>query len=139
MKKIFGVAVAILLCVCLASCKDEGKQDELSKVIVSEKSEIETQLVINSRDDSEATYEKVQASEKNMPSEEKKTEEAPEISEISKAPSEYDYVLNTNSRKFHYPSCSSATQTKDINKAYHKGTREELVGMGYDPCGRCKP
>ena len=136
MKKIFGVALAILVCVYLVSCKDEGKQNELSRVIVNEKSEIETQLVINSRDDTEVVVEKEQIPDKDETSEEKETEE---VSEISEVPLEYDYVLNTNTRKFHYPSCSSALQTKDKNKAYHKGTREELIDMEYDPCGRCKP
>lgn len=50
-----------------------------------------------------------------------------------------DYVLNTNSKKFHYPSCSSAKQTKDSNKAYFTGTRDEVIKKGYSPCGRCCP
>ena len=50
-----------------------------------------------------------------------------------------DYVLNTNSRKFHYPSCSSAKQTKESNKAYFTGTRDEVIQNGYSPCGRCFP
>lgn len=50
-----------------------------------------------------------------------------------------DYVLNTNTRKFHYPSCSSAKQTKESNKAYFTGTRDEVIQKGYSPCGRCFP
>ncbi len=50
-----------------------------------------------------------------------------------------DYVLNTDSKKFHYPSCNSAKKIKDENKAYHTGTRDELIAMGYDPCGNCDP
>lgn len=50
-----------------------------------------------------------------------------------------DYILNTNTKKFHYPSCSSVDQMKEKNKAYFTGTREECIEMGYDPCGRCKP
>lgn len=49
------------------------------------------------------------------------------------------YVLNTNTGKFHYPSCSSVDDMKDSNKAYHTGTRDEVIGMGYSPCGRCNP
>jgi len=50
-----------------------------------------------------------------------------------------DYVLNTNTKKFHYPSCSSVKRMSEKNKAYHSGTREEILSMGYDPCGNCNP
>lgn len=50
-----------------------------------------------------------------------------------------DYVLNKKSKKFHYPSCSSAGQIKDSNKELFCGTREELIGRGYEPCKRCYP
>ena len=50
-----------------------------------------------------------------------------------------DYVLNTNSHKFHYPSCSSVDSMKESNKAFFHGTREEVIAKGYDPCGRCHP
>lgn len=50
-----------------------------------------------------------------------------------------DYVLNTNSKKFHYPSCSSVDQMSEKNKAFFNGTRDELISRGYDPCGRCHP
>lgn len=50
-----------------------------------------------------------------------------------------DYVLNTNSKKFHYPSCSSVKQMSEKNKAYYTGTRDEIIAMGYDPCGNCHP
>lgn len=52
---------------------------------------------------------------------------------------EYDYVLNTNSHKFHYPDCPSVDQMKDSNKKYFTGTREEVIEMGYEPCGNCDP
>ena len=50
-----------------------------------------------------------------------------------------DYVLNTNSKKFHYPECSSVSQMKASNRADFHGTREEVIAKGYEPCGRCKP
>ena len=49
------------------------------------------------------------------------------------------YILNTNSKKFHYPSCSSVDDMKESNKREFTGTRDEVIAMGYDPCGRCKP
>jgi len=49
------------------------------------------------------------------------------------------YILNTNSMKFHYPSCGSADDIKDSNKSTFTGTRDDLLARGYDPCGRCHP
>lgn len=49
------------------------------------------------------------------------------------------YILNTNSRKFHYPSCSSVGKMKESNKAEFFGTRDEIMSIGYDPCGSCHP
>ena len=50
-----------------------------------------------------------------------------------------DYVLNTNTKKFHRPDCSSVGKMKDKNKEYFNGTREELLNKGYSPCGSCHP
>ena len=49
------------------------------------------------------------------------------------------YVLNTNTKKFHYPSCSSVKQMADKNRKDVTATREEVIAMGYDSCGRCNP
>ncbi len=49
------------------------------------------------------------------------------------------YVLNTNSKKFHHPDCSSAKTIADKNKQTYTGTREELIDDGYSPCGNCDP
>lgn len=50
-----------------------------------------------------------------------------------------DYVLNTNSKKFHKPSCSSVKQMADKNREDVKDTRENILNRGYDPCKRCNP
>lgn len=52
---------------------------------------------------------------------------------------ETTYILNTNTKKFHYPSCSSVKQMAEKNKKEYIGTREEVINQGYDPCKRCKP
>lgn len=49
------------------------------------------------------------------------------------------YILNTNTKKFHYPSCSSVKQMKDKNKKEVTCSRDEVIEMGYDPCKRCDP
>lgn len=51
----------------------------------------------------------------------------------------YDYIINTNTGKFHYPWCSSVGQMKESNKWYYNGTHDDVVNMGYVPCRRCCP
>ena len=63
----------------------------------------------------------------------------PEPAPDKTAAPQADYIANTNTHKFHYPSCSSVDQMKEENKWYFNGTAEELIDLGYDPCGNCKP
>ena len=49
------------------------------------------------------------------------------------------YVLNTNSHKFHLPTCPSVESIKEDNRQDYTGTREDLIAQGYSPCGQCKP
>ena len=52
---------------------------------------------------------------------------------------ESSYVLNTNTKKFHLPSCSSLNQMNENNKEEFTGTRDELIQQGYESCKRCNP
>ncbi len=49
------------------------------------------------------------------------------------------YVLNTNTKKFHYSYCSSVDEMKEKNKKYVTWSREEIIDKGYKPCKRCEP
>ena len=49
------------------------------------------------------------------------------------------YILNTNSKKFHEPDCGSAAKISAANKGTFTGTRDQLIAMGYSPCGNCDP
>ena len=49
------------------------------------------------------------------------------------------YIANKNTKKFHYPTCSSVGQMKESNKKYLNCTRDQAMQQGYDPCGRCCP
>lgn len=49
------------------------------------------------------------------------------------------YILNTNTKKFHLPFCSSVTNMKDEVREEYTGNREDLIAQGYDPCKRCNP
>ncbi len=50
-----------------------------------------------------------------------------------------DYILNKNTKKFHYPTCPSVGDMKESNKIYFTGNRDEAVRLGYTPCKRCSP
>lgn len=65
------------------------------------------------------------------------TEAAPAVSESESV--EQTYILNTNTHKFHIPSCSSIEDIKDSNKETYAGSRDDLIAQGYEPCGLCKP
>ena len=52
---------------------------------------------------------------------------------------ESDYVVNRNTKKFHYPYCDSVNDMKAKNRIDFTGSREELIDMGYTPCKRCNP
>ena len=47
------------------------------------------------------------------------------------------YILNTSSKKIHYPSCSSANKILDKNRGEHTGDYTELLSQGYTTCGIC--
>lgn len=65
--------------------------------------------------------------------------EAPTNPPVVDTPSTRDWVINTNTGKFHYPSCSHAKKIKSSNRWDYNGTRDDVVGMGYSPCGSCHP
>lgn len=73
-------------------------------------------------------------------SREASSEAGPESSDTSSFPENAtDYVLNKNTRVFHFPDCSSVPDIKPKNKESYTGSRDELIQQGYAPCGRCHP
>lgn len=67
---------------------------------------------------------------------EQKPEEEKNIENESK---DTIYILNTNTKKFHYEECSSVKDIKPKNKETYNGTKAWLADNGYSPCGICKP
>ena len=53
--------------------------------------------------------------------------------------SKREYVLNTNTKRYHLPGCKSLSQMKDKNKETFRGSKSDLDKMGYRPCGNCEP
>lgn len=60
-------------------------------------------------------------------------------SSVSSIEKESKYILNTNSKKFHYETCSGIEKISKNNRENFYGTREELISKGYSSCGICKP
>lgn len=65
-------------------------------------------------------------------------EESGEI-QSSKGNKKETYILNTNTKKFHKPDCSSVSGMSESNRKQVKTTRSELMEGGYDPCKNCNP
>lgn len=48
-----------------------------------------------------------------------------------------DYVVNTNTGKFHTPYCSQVERISEKNRLYVRATAEELIESGYSPAKEC--
>lgn len=58
---------------------------------------------------------------------------------ISSEESESTWVLNTNTMKFHKPSCKDVNNIKAENKQVVTALRSDVISQGYSPCGHCRP
>lgn len=112
MKTVVKVAVSVLCLLILIFCRYQHRQTEIVDKHIS-------------------TYESTE--EQSEP----KTEVAPPSFES--CANQTSYVLNMNTKKFHYPYCSSVKQMADKNRKDVTAIREDVIAMGYIPCGRCNP
>ena len=53
--------------------------------------------------------------------------------------SNYQYILNIRSYKFHKPECESVAEMSRSNCEGSNLTKEEIIALGYIPCNNCKP
>jgi hypothetical protein len=49
-----------------------------------------------------------------------------------------NYIGNSNSKKFHLPTCGSAAKISSANRVTF-ANRADAVSAGYQPCKQCKP
>ncbi len=61
------------------------------------------------------------------------------VSTTSENESSKTYILNTNSKKFHYSNCRSVSKMSEKNKETFNGDRSDILSRGYSPCGICHP
>ncbi len=97
------------------------------------KIEVSTQMTSDNNKTEKSTSTKLSTSEKFT------SDQITEEQTTEKEPVGTSYVLNTNTGKFHRPNCSTLGTMKDSNREDYYGTRDEVIGMGYSPCGRCNP
>ncbi len=64
-------------------------------------------------------------------------ESEPEESESSTETGDGSYVLNTNTKRIHLPTCSLAQSMKTENRKEHSGSIDALLSQGYKKCGSC--
>lgn len=50
-----------------------------------------------------------------------------------------EFVINQNTKKFHYADCPSARRILSKNRTTVKTTAEALIKQGYSPCQNCHP
>lgn len=139
MKKLSFIT-AVLLCVTLLfSCgtiQDEGYSsdmisDEESTAPVEES---ETTTAAETETDPPVTETETAPAETETPVIETETN-----SQETEKKTEITYVLNKNTKNFHYQYCRSVKQIKEKNYGTFTGTRDEVIAKGFDPCGNCHP
>ena len=52
---------------------------------------------------------------------------------------EATYILNRNTKKFHYSDCPSVSDMSEKKKLPSSQDRETIIALGYVPCKRCNP
>lgn len=62
-----------------------------------------------------------------------------ETAEENNTGEKMEYILNTNSKKFHLQSCDGVNQMSEKNKKSFTGYKSELISQGYEACGSCNP
>ncbi len=60
-------------------------------------------------------------------------------SDDSRSNAKSTYILNTNTKVFHRPTCASVKRMAARNKQSYTGSRKVLIGKGYAACKVCKP
>ncbi len=87
----------------------------------------------------ETTTKKTETTTNKKETTTKKTETTTKKENTTKKETKITYVLNTSTMKFHLSTCRDVSKIKDENYGTYKGTRDEVIDMGYSPCGHCHP
>lgn len=115
-----------------------------SSSLASSSSEPETSSSSKPSEDYSAPKNSEKTSSSSKPKSSSKAESSeipsksvPEVTSSDKQ-NTFQYVLNTSTKKFHLPTCSSVKKIKPENYATID-SRESAIAQGYSPCKNCNP
>ena len=120
---------------------DTKTQTELSQTQAETETQKETQTEVTTLAETVPTEPQTEPQTETLQTEDSYDDGyvSDELAPVVTEKSGRDYVLNTNTNKFHYPSCSHADRIKAHNRQDYCGTREEVISWGYSPCAVCMP
>lgn len=116
----------------------EAEQEKIEEEESQIQTEVETQQSEDVQQSPETNTEQPKVESEPVVVPEEPVQSQPE-EPVAEQPAAQSYILNTNTKKFHYPSCSSVKTIKPENYGTFEGAREDIVGQGYEACGRCHP
>ena len=112
-------------------CNADVDKTEESKAVISTQEASSAQENSSSPDSQAVTSSTAPVSEESKTANENITTQCEEDISVS-------YCVNTNTKVFHYSTCSYASKIAEKN--YHESnSREEMESLGYRPCKRCNP
>ena len=147
--KAVAIAAAISLCITVWATVDVYRTSDTitvdspsAEVNIENKQKAEEEAEQKAAEEAAAKEAEQKAAEEAAAkeAEQKATEEAAIAENIPETETQdtEEYVLNTNSKKFHHSWCSSANRIKPSNRSTCIG-RDTAIAMGYTSCGQCNP
>ena len=115
-----------------AEAKAKAEHEAKAKADAEAKAKADAEAKAKAEQEAKA---KADAEAKAKAEQEAKAKAEPEKIDTKKA----SYIGNRNTKKFHYPWCSSVTQMKESNMVFFYGDRSDPIGSGYIPCKNCNP
>ena len=128
---ILGVVLAF--CLTLCGCAQYGQRDSSRQNVESQSRTEETV----STETNSAILPPVQDDTKQAEANAEMYSESEQIASEQKTDTKY--VLNRNTKKFHYSDCVSVRAMSEKNKLPSNEDWDTIIARGYSPCGRCNP
>lgn len=114
-----------------AKKEEEKAAKEKAEQEAKAKADAEAQAAAEAQKQAEADAAAKQAEQERIAAEQQTA--------AAQQPQTSSYVVNTNTGKFHSPSCRDVNKIKPENYWAYDGTRDDLINQGYSPCGHCNP